>query len=210
MRGNRGTDWRVQFDRAVRASSAVYEWAHTEPQTATDQVIYAGFLRAPVALAPSEAARPVIWFDRNREPGWGGSTSRIGGDFSLPITRTASFFGTIHPDYSNVELDQQTIAPTVFPRQFNEVRPFFTQGSQFYNSVICHDCVDFPFLYTPAIPTPREGYAIEGVQGTVHFGGFEAISARRTDAGAVGRVDFDRSTLSRLGPAAERRFSRDT
>jgi len=85
------------------------------------------------------------------------------------------------PDYSNVELDQQTIAPTVFPRQFQEVRPFFTQGSDFYNNLSCHDCVDYPQLYTPAIPTPREGYAVEGVQGQFTFAGFDAIARNRTD-----------------------------
>jgi hypothetical protein len=111
----------------------------------------------------------------------GSSTSRIGADFAVPITQTASFVGTVHPDYSNVELDQQTISPTVFPRQLQEVRPFFTQGSQFYNELECHGCVDTPLLYTPAIPTPQDGYAIEGVQGRFRFGAFDAVSTGRSD-----------------------------
>ena len=37
----------------------------------------------------------------------GGSTSRVGADLAVPITQTASFIATFHPDYSNVELDQQ-------------------------------------------------------------------------------------------------------
>jgi hypothetical protein len=96
----------------------------------------------------------------------------MGADLAFPITDTASFFSTLHPDYSNVDLDQQTISPTAFQRQFSEVRPFFTQGSNFYNTFNCNDCVDYPFLYTPNIPTPRDGYAIEGVQGLANFAGY--------------------------------------
>src|SRR5581483_10247108 len=37
-------------------------------------------------------------------------------------------------------------------------------------------------LYTPAIPTPRDGYAIEGKQGPITFAGFDAVGFGRTDA----------------------------
>ena len=117
-------------------------------------------------------------------PAAGGSTSRVGADLSLPFAPTASFFATFHPDYSNVEIDQQTISPSQFPRQYSEVRPFFTQGASFYNSFTCVSC-DYQTLYTPAIPTPRDGYAFEGRSGRFAGAGFESIGDQRIDRSAI-------------------------
>ena len=55
-------------------------------------------------------------------------------DVSYPITPTISFVGTANPDFSNVEVDQQTIAPQEFRRQLIEYRPFFAQGANFINA----------------------------------------------------------------------------
>ena len=111
----------------------------------------------------------------------GGSTSRVGADLSVPITPTASFYSTFHPDYSNVELDQQTISPTVYQRYYSEVRPFFTQAANFYNQFNCDVCQNIQALYTPAIPTPAQGYAVEGKQGPFGFATFDAIGDGRND-----------------------------
>jgi hypothetical protein len=56
-------------------------------------------------------------------------------DVSYPITPTISFVGTANPDFSNVEVDQQTIAPQEFRRQLVEYRPFFAQGANFINAL---------------------------------------------------------------------------
>ena len=111
----------------------------------------------------------------------GGSTSRVGADLSIPITPTASFYSTFHPDYSNVELDQQSISPTVYQRYYSEVRPFFTQAASFYNQFNCNACQNIQSLYTPAIPTPAEGYAVEGKQGPFGFASFDSIGDNRND-----------------------------
>src|SRR6202011_1156200 len=113
------------------------------------------------------------------------TTSRMGGDFSVPVTATSSIYGTIHPDFSNVEVDQQTISPTAYQRSFNEVRPFFTQGANFYENFDCDVCPGLSQLYTPAIPTPRDGYAFEGKQGRFSFAGFDAVGTGRTDGAAA-------------------------
>jgi hypothetical protein len=88
--------------------------------------------------------------------------------------------GTFHPDYSNVEQDQQSISPTVYRRFINEVRPFFAQ-MQLTNPFDCEVCPGVNELYTPGIPTPKRGYALEGSQGPVTFNAFNAIGDRRTD-----------------------------
>src|SRR4029077_9253506 len=57
----------------------------------------------------------------------------LGVDFTIPLTSTINAVGTLDPDFSNVEVDQQTIVPQEFPRQLQEYRPFFAQGANFLN-----------------------------------------------------------------------------
>jgi hypothetical protein len=110
------------------------------------------------------------------------STSRLGADLSIPITQTASLFGTVHPDFSNVEIDQQSISPTAFQRYYTEVRPFFTQADNYFDNFDCDACPNIGNLYTPNIPTPRAAYALAGHQGQIQFAGFDAIGAGRSDS----------------------------
>lgn len=185
MRGDGRKEWRIQFDRRIYSLTELLEWAHDPGQGSTDSSHYTGFLQGMGGSATgSTRTKPranVYALGELASPSIGGSTSRMGADVAIPITPTASFLGTFHPDYSNVELDQQTIAPTAFPRRFVEVRPFFTQGANFYNQMNCNDCISTPWLYTPNIPTPREGYAVEGVQGHFNFGAFDAVGDDRID-----------------------------
>jgi hypothetical protein len=185
MRGDGRSTWRVQFDRRVRAANQTFEWAHDPAQSGTDSSLYAGYLQGMTVASQGTRTKPRIGIyalGQYASAASGGSTSRLGADLSVPLTQTSSFVATFHPDYSNVELDQQSISPTAFPRRFNEVRPFFTQGQNYYNSFNCNDCIDYPLLYTPAIPTPRSGFAVEGKQGQLTFGAFDALGISRNDA----------------------------
>jgi len=177
--------WNVQFIRSVASSQDLYEWQHSPAQQTEDEtdVLYSGFLSG---FSAQSANRPrarfgVYALGELASKTVGGSTSRMGVDLSVPLTPTASFVATIHPDYSNVELDQQTITPTAFARQFQEVRPFFTQGANFYGNGYCVNCTAQE-LYTPSIPTPRDGFAIEGKQGMFSFAGFDALGFSRNDS----------------------------
>lgn len=188
MRGDGRGVWRVQFDRRIRASNQVVEWAHSGAQDNTDSNLFAGYLRDMQLVAHAARTKPRValyGLGEIASPSAGGSTSRAGMDLAVPITQTSSFVATFHPDYSNVELDQQSISPTAFPRRLSEVRPFFTQGANYYNSYDCNDCQTYPMLYTPAIPTPRNGYSIEGTQGNLTFAGFDAIGDQRNDNAAT-------------------------
>lgn len=185
MRGDGRKDWRIQFDRRIYGLTDMLEWAHDPAQGSTDSSHWTGYLRGMSGVSTANAkTKPranIYALGQVASASAGGSTSRMGADVAIPITPTASLLGTFHPDYSNVELDQQTIAPTAFPRRYLEVRPFFTQGANFYNEMNCNDCIDYPLLYTPNIPTPRNGYALEGTQGRFNFGAFDAIGDDRTD-----------------------------
>ena len=182
MRGDGRSVWRLQFDRTLHVTGQTFEWAHDAAQRSTDSVTFTGFLTAMTVATGSTRTKPRVGLYSLGELGAksaGSDRARMGADIALPITDTASFFSTLYPDYSNVDQDQQTISPTAFQRQYTEVRPFFTQGLNFYNTFNCNDCFDVPFLYTPAIPTPREGYAVEGVQGLAQFAAFDAIGLNR-------------------------------
>ncbi|HTX02498.1 MAG TPA: hypothetical protein VMD07_02360 [Candidatus Acidoferrales bacterium] len=178
--------WRAQFVRYVRSTGAEYVWSYDSLQTNADDSSRSGTIVIPVVTVA--AARPQPRFApyalaAAAAPSAGGSTSRVGADASFPISPTAAFFATWHPDYSNVELDQQTISPSVYQRVYNEVRPFFTQAAQYYGQFNCNVCGGYrTLLYTPAIPTPAQGYAFEGKQGDFGLAAFDAIGANRTDA----------------------------
>jgi len=191
LRGAHSGAWRVQFVRLIHATGEEQVWSYGSAQTNPDDLAYAGTAKMPSLVAARPQPRVAVYaLGAVASKTAGGSTSRSGADLSLPLTPTASFFATLHPDFSNVELDQQTISPTPFVRQYQEVRPFFTQGASFFNQTTCYFCPGIQALYTPAIPTPREGYAVEGQQGHLGFATYDADGAARNDLASV----FDYTT----------------
>ena len=179
--------WRVQLIRYSVASNATDVWTYDPNQSGASDPLFEGTLKgiqtaktAQKATRPSPRFQPYVLAVAGSKNA-GGSTSQMGLDLAVPITPTASFVGSLHPDYSNVETDQQTISPTAFPRQFTEVRPFFTQlGGNFDNTFGCSNCPTA--LYTVAIPTYRGSYGVEGAQGPFGFAGFNAVGNGRSDS----------------------------
>src|SRR6202035_4666705 len=128
MRGDGRKNWPIQFVRFVQKTDDLLVWAYEEGQSDHNDVVYAGTLDGLTSSATSARPKPRIGLFALGEAAAAhddGTTTRSGADISLPLTRTASFVATIHPDYSNVEQDQQSISPTVYRRFFTEVRPFF-------------------------------------------------------------------------------------
>jgi hypothetical protein len=210
LRGDGRSTWRLQLDRYVSATQEQNVWAFAPDQRNETQVSYAGYLtgmsfasqetRAHARLAPYALTRIG-------SSAANGSTVTAGLDLAVPITQRLSLVGTVHPDYSNVELNQQTISPTVFPRTYLEVRPFFVQGASLYNQV--SSIYDFqlsssavlsqPFtlmLYTPSIPTPSSGFALEGYQGNLGIAAFDSLGYGRDDNAQSFTYANDRQTVS--------------
>ncbi|MFN2528300.1 MAG: DUF5916 domain-containing protein [Candidatus Baltobacteraceae bacterium] len=186
MRGAKGSSWRVQFSRQVQYTHEDIVWNYGPSQGDHNDLTYAGFLAGmPRVAATMPKPRLALYGLAQAGPSdSGANTSRSGADLAVPLTSGTSFIGTFHPDFSNVESDQQSIAPTAFRRSFDEMRPFFTQGAQFYNpfSSVGYYVGD---LYTPAIPTPRQGYAIEGKEGLFSLAAFDAVGFGRNDSAQV-------------------------
>jgi hypothetical protein len=98
-------------------------------------------------------------------------------DVSYPLASTINFVGTLNPDFSNVEIDQQTIAPQEFRRQLIEYRPFFAQGAAFINALsgprspsgAITTASNFVF-YSPNIGPFDWGAKVEGSFGNQSFG----------------------------------------
>lgn len=185
VRSGGSKNWKIQFERTTVANNSVQVWEHAQGQRNAGEIAYAGTLTG-IAAGNAVHARPqprvqIYALGESTTPGYGGSTSRIGADVALPVTATSSLLASFHPDYSNLEVDQQSIAPTAYARRYSEVRPFFTQGSSnFNNTFSCTNCPTT--LYTPSIPQFREGYAYEGTSGRFSFGAFDAIGFDRSDA----------------------------
>lgn len=183
VRGAHPGTWLMQFSRWEPTTGSLYLWSGGQNVSGTSDPNYA----VPVVKMPYTAgARPKPRFafyglGAVAAPSAGGSTSRSGVDLAIPLSAGTSFIAALHPDFSNVENDQQTISPTAFRRYFSETRPFFTQGAGFYNYYECDACPNEGSLYTPAIPTPRDGYALEGHEGPFSFGSFDAVGAGRDD-----------------------------
>jgi hypothetical protein len=211
MRNARGGTWHAQFVRYVRSTGEQQVWAYDRVQMQPDSYGNSDYAHAgsigipPISVsAPRPKPRAAIYaLGEAASKTIGGSTSRVGADLSIPITPTASFYSTFHPDYSNVELDQQSIAPTVYQRYYSEVRPFFTQAANFYNQFNCNVCQALQSLYTPAIPTPSQGYAVEGKQGPIGFATFDSIGDNRNDlASSINFVSADtkwNTSVQRVG-----------
>lgn len=98
----------------------------------------------------------------------------LGIDVSLPLASTVNFVGTLNPDFSNVEIDQQTIAPQEFPRQLVEYRPFFAQGASYLTPVPnAYSNLLGPaneIWYSPSVGPFDRGAKIEGTLGLQSFG----------------------------------------
>ncbi len=179
MRGDGRSDWPIQFSRVVNKQSLRLVWSYDPAMSYAGDSLYAG-TAAHIGVSGAHAAKPrarlqpYVLFQSNAAR-VNDSASRAGFDFSIPLAGSTSFYGTVHPDYSEVERDQQTIAPSQFQYRYNEVRPFFTQGANYFDS---------SSLYTPGIPTPRYGYAVEGTKSNFTYAAFDAVGQSGRDDNA--------------------------
>jgi hypothetical protein len=191
--------WRLQFVRGVAARGEHLSWvwdpimqdaaSGTWPTFTADTRFWAG---GELVLAASAATRSKpradlyglasAGEDRNLFQQANGTflpekVRWIGGDLSYPLTPTIRFVGTLNPDFSNVEIDQQTIVPQEFARQLVEYRPFFSQGAAFINAAsgprtpagLITTAPNLVF-YSPSVGPFDSGAKVEGTFGNQSFG----------------------------------------
>jgi hypothetical protein len=192
IHGGANQAWRINFLRNVAAVAEHYTWAYDGVmqdggiggdwpnfQDSRFWPSWTGLTTGTTAAARPKPRVELYALDsigRNRKlfqqanGGFLPQTVRVAGvDVSYPLTSTINFVGTLNPDFSNVEIDQQTIAPQEFRRFLQEYRPFFSQGAQFLNP---NQAPIGPneIFYSPSIGPFDRGAKVEGTFGRQSFG----------------------------------------
>lgn len=193
--GGKAQTWRFNFVRIVAGVGEHYTWAYDGLMADGQPPNYPSFIDvrwwpALTGLALSAtAAKPQpraevyglssIGLDRNvfqqanqifaPQP-----VRNYGLDFVYPLASTIALVGTLNPDFSNVEVDQQTIVPQEFQQNLVEYRPFFAQGAPYFNPNPMalngnFGAVD-QILYTPSIGTFDRAFKVEGTYGAQQLG----------------------------------------
>lgn len=214
IHGGSPQTWRINFIRNVAASAEHYTWSYNGIMQ--DGAVGNGWPNfvdvrywaawrglvfgkgAPIARPKPRAEVYLLdsaGRDRNVFQQGDGlflpqNVRMVGIDTSVPLTNTINFVGTLNPDFSNVEVDQQTIAPQEFRRFLQEYRPFFAQGANFINAN------GDPFnanqiFYSPGVGPFDRGAKIEGTFGDQSFGvlnfrGFDEVTGNTFDDTAFG------------------------
>jgi hypothetical protein len=186
--------WRINFIRNIAASAEHYTWAYNGIMqdgpigngwpNFVDTRYWAAWGGIQVSKEMLRGLRPKPRLelyglsssgsDRNVFQQANGAFAHenvrnAGADVSVPLTSTINFVGTLNPDFSNVEIDQQTIAPQEFRRSLVEYRPFFAQGASFINA----DAIGFNnnvVFYSPGVGPFNRGAKVEGTFGKQSFG----------------------------------------
>ncbi len=190
--------WRFEFVRGVAARGEHISWvwdsimvdaaAGTWPTFLDTRFWAAGSLELAASAVTRPKPRADVFglagagSDRNLFQQANGTflpekVRMYGADVSYPLTPTIRFVGTLNPDFSNVEIDQQTIVPQEFQRQLVEYRPFFAQGAAFINAAsgprsVVGTNVQPAYLvfYSPSVGPFDSGAKVEGTFGDQSFG----------------------------------------
>lgn len=200
--------WRINFVRHVAARQEDYTWAYDPLQSSLGDSSHwprlGGIRLAVTATRPAPHgeiyALASAGEDRKEFQNQFGAFQRqaprlFGIDGTYPITNTLALVGTLNPDFSNVEVDQQIIAPQEFRRAYTEYRPFFAQGANFLTpgpNIGINSIANTPF-YTPSIGTFDRGIKLEGTSGRYALGALEVRGPGLDDeAFGVDRTSPDR------------------
>lgn len=195
---NGAQHWRINFERYTAATGERDTWAFNDLMSNYPVAQFPDFRESrwwPTVsgmvldrAVPRPKPRAEIFglstsgSDREVYTTVSGTTYRtspryFGLDASYPLEPTVNLDVALSPDFSNVEVDQQTISPQQFRRNFHEYRPFFAQGAGYINTELENYEFNFPqdqIFYSPSIGLFDRGVKLEGTRGTNSFGVLEA------------------------------------
>ena len=202
--------WRINFQRHIAATDEDYSWAfdpNMQDVNGNSQFwpSLTGIKLTNAATRPPARADiyalESIGADRDLfQQGSGGfapsAPPTVGLDFTVPFTNTLAAVGTLAPDFSNVEIDQQTIAPQEFQRFLSEYRPFFSQGANFVSPQVFNINDSDTLFYSPGIGKFDGGFKVEGTTGHDSLGLLDVKGA-----------GFDDSAYGFLNSSPDQSFS---
>ena len=118
------------------------------------------------------------------------------------VTPNMMFSGTINPDFSQVEADAfQLDINQPFALQYNERRPFFTEGSEYFNTLK-------NAVYTRTIRDPSWGIKLTGKEGANTVGAY-VVRDEVTNLIFPGSQDSRSTSLEMNSTATALRYKRD-
>lgn len=179
--------WRMNFTRFISALNEHDTWAYNRNMQATTDVQFWPYV--DLAIAGKAPRIPLVSVYGLQS--WGPqayayvdaagnvtqASPRIAGiDAVVPLTSSLAFVGTLSPDFTNVEADQDTITPQQFARYYVEYRPFFAAGAKYFDltNLTPADPRDV-LLYTPSIGIFNRGLKVEGTAGNTSLGVMNVI-----------------------------------
>ena len=128
-------EWGVNFSRNDLKTTEKSSWAPVPRQFPTASLAYTGVLvwdEPPPVQGPNMSVIPYILNGLSKDYAAGKNTeykSAIGLDAKISVTSSMNLDLTLHPDFSQVEVDKQVTNLDRFELFFPEKRQFFLENN---------------------------------------------------------------------------------
>jgi len=133
-------EWGINFSRNDLKSTEKSSWAPVPRQFPTASLAYTGVLEwddPPPAQGTNISLIPYLLGGINKDNTTGNSStlkSDIGLDAKLAVTSSLNLDLTIHPDFSQVDVDKQVINLSRFELFYPEKRKFFLENNDIFGN----------------------------------------------------------------------------
>ncbi len=133
-------EWGINFSRNDLKSTEKSSWAPVPRQFPTASLAYTGVLEwdePPPAQGTNFSLIPYLLGGVSKDNNTGNSSnwkSDVGLDAKLAVTSSLNLDLTIHPDFSQVEVDKQVVNLSRFELFFPEKRQFFLENSDIFGN----------------------------------------------------------------------------
>jgi hypothetical protein len=125
--------WGINFSRRIRRRNEIDFWSPVPRQYNLARVSLEGDLDGIAQVAVSRDLRVKPYVAGNTVRGVGGAAfdhgADVGVDVKYGVTKGLTLDVTVHPDFAQVEADEQTVNLTQFSQFFPEKREFFLENS---------------------------------------------------------------------------------
>ena len=132
--------WGINFGRQRRSTRQLFFWNEVRPQVdgfVNQWGLLTGLrdVKPPLRLSLTPYVSSYVdHYPYNVEGKRNASTSfNVGADVKWGINESFTLDATLVPDFGQVQSDNQVLNLSPFEVQFNENRPFFTEGTELFN-----------------------------------------------------------------------------
>jgi hypothetical protein len=131
--------WGINFTRKIRRHREVSYWNHVDPAVAgfinqSGELLGIRNIKSPIRLSvtPYVSAYADHFKKANGQTATT-STFNAGADIKYGINESFTLDMTLVPDFGQVQSDNLVLNLSPFEVQFNDFRPFFTEGTELFN-----------------------------------------------------------------------------